>query len=161
MFTYKSPQNRTSTRTVEPLKLINYQGRWYLLAWCTLRQATRTFHLARITSPAIGTKITQPRQTTDQHLESSFGIFKGNPRYHAEILFTGTAAELVKNQIWHKKQKILESDGGVIIQVPISDYREIMAKILQYGSQAVVLKPNSLVDIISKETQKMTALYQQ
>ena len=43
-------QKKKHRRTVEPLKLINYQGRWYLSAWCLLRNAHRTFHVARISS---------------------------------------------------------------------------------------------------------------
>ncbi len=44
-------------------------------------------------------------------LDRSFGIFKGPPRYTAEILFTGTAAELIRNQVWHKDQVMVENIG--------------------------------------------------
>ncbi len=46
--TYRSPAKENTERSVEPLKLINYQGRWYLSAWCLLREGHRTFHVARI-----------------------------------------------------------------------------------------------------------------
>ncbi|HHB75232.1 MAG TPA: WYL domain-containing protein, partial [Desulfobulbus sp.] len=46
--TYRATTGRISKRTIEPLKLVNYQGRWYLLAWCMTKKDRRMFHLARI-----------------------------------------------------------------------------------------------------------------
>ena len=107
---YRSPSKQQTDRVIEPLKLINYQGRWYLSAWCLLRNDQRVFHLARIGSAKLGDKanlaIAATASSAD-NLDRSFGIFKGPPRYVAEILFTGTAAELVKNQVWHKDQHII------------------------------------------------------
>ncbi|MBU1565299.1 MAG: WYL domain-containing protein, partial [Proteobacteria bacterium] len=37
-----------TARTVAPLQLINHQGRWYLFAFCTLREDNRLFHIARV-----------------------------------------------------------------------------------------------------------------
>jgi predicted DNA-binding transcriptional regulator YafY len=157
--TYQSPRKETTTRILEPLKLINYQGRWYLLAWCTLRQATRTFHLARIKSPTIGAKISQSRKAIAEHLGNSFGIFKGTPCYHAEILFTGTAAELVKNQIWHKDQIVRETGQGVLFRLPVRDDREIVMKVLQYGGLAQVLSPTSLIKTIINHAKSIISTY--
>ena len=141
---YQSPANESTSRTVEPLKLINYQGRWYLSAWCLLRGGHRTFHVARIISAELNESSSSTHDLTDRELDRSFGIFKGPPCYTAEILFTGTAAELVKHQVWHKDQEIIERDESTILKIPVHDDREIMMKILQYGAQARVLQPKSL-----------------
>ncbi len=141
---YRSPSKQDTRRTIEPLKLINYQGRWYLSAWCLLREAHRTFHLARfIDAETTGCSRDEAR-TSSNDLDRSFGIFKGPPRYTAEILFTGTAAELVKNQAWHRDQEIHETSKGIILSLPVHDDREIVMKVLQYGAQAKVLQPDHL-----------------
>ena len=156
---YRTPQKKKTLRSIEPLKLINYQGRWYLSAWCTLRDDFRIFHLARILSTERGEKSHTRVRHEPEDLERSFGIFKGEPRYQAEILFTGTAAELVKNQIWHKNQSVKKTKEGIILKLPVSHDREIMMKILQYGSQAKVLKPQHLYGKIGKEIDLMVQIY--
>jgi len=152
---YQSLQMKKTTRIIEPLKLINYQGRWYLLAWCMLRQDYRIFHLARILQSGLGEKATITDRALPEELNHSFGIFKGSPLYDAEILFTGYAANLIRNQFWHKDQKIKKTKEGIILKLPVRDDREIIMKIMQYGSQAKVLQPPQLKEKIEEEIQKM------
>ncbi len=158
--TYQSPQKQSSNRTIEPLKLLNYQGRWYLYSWCALREAPRMFHLARISTAKRGEKTRTRRQYLSSELDQSFGIFKGKPVFLAKIRFSGTAAELVKRQIWHKEQ-LLESspNGSVLLTLPISDDREIKMKILQYGAQATVEAPPHLAQAIRSEALLISANY--
>lgn len=157
---YRSAAAEKSTRSIEPQRLINYQGRWYLLAYCLLRNDHRLFHMARIEHAATGKKRRGPaHQVNASYLDDAFGIFTGKIRYHAKIAFTGTAAELVRRQHWHENQVIEEIDNGITISLPVSDDREIIMKILQYGSSAKVLEPESLQNRVTLEIQKMTELY--
>ncbi len=153
--TYQSLQVQQTARVIEPLRLINYQGRWYLLCWCTLRRDYRIFHLARILQAQLGKNKSATDRTLPEELNHSFGIFKGSPLYNAEIRFTGYAAQLIKNQFWHKDQKIQETKSGILLKLPVRDDREILMKILQYGSQAEVLKPLQLKKKIEAEIRRM------
>jgi predicted DNA-binding transcriptional regulator YafY len=158
---YKSAQAKTSERSLEPLRLISYQGRWYLMAFCRLRQDIRLFHIARI----IAAKMTRTlfkrhsEDNFDSYLNSTFGIFKGKILYNATILFTSTAAELVRHQHWHKDQVVKSVNEGVLMNLPVSDDREIMMKILQYGSMARVIGPIELRQRIEKEIEKISRMY--
>ena len=156
---YRSPAKEHTGRTVAPLKLINYQGRWYLSAWCRLRNGHRTFHVARIVEARLAKKVFEAPESDAPELDRSFGIFKGPPRYTAEILFTGTAAELVKNQVWHGDQVTEETGAGTLLKIPVHDDREIVMKILQYGAQAKVLRPESLLRKTSREVALMMQMY--
>ncbi len=157
---YRSAQGGHTKRTLEPHRLINYQGRWYLLALCQLRKAIRLFHIARIREAAL-TKASyspSPREY-DSYLQNSFGIFKGETTYWAEIFFSSTAAELVRYQHWHKDQSLKMVKGGILLRLPVSDDREILMKVLQYGSMAQIISPKSLKDRLCAEIQKMHTLY--
>jgi len=159
---YRSPAGKPSERFIEPLKLVNYQGRWYILAWCCMRKARRMFHLARIISAAAtATKNEHSLPPDDDWLAGSFGIFKddASARYTAEILFTGTAADIVRNQRWHPQQRIKETQEGLVLQLPVADDRELLMKVLQFGHQARVLKPEELRKKISAEVVKMAGVY--
>lgn len=158
---YRSAQAKTSKRALEALRLINYQGRWYLLAFCQLRQDIRLFHIARISSAKM-TSTTFKRYSEDNfdsYLNSTFGIFKGEIRYHAQILFTSTAAELVRHQHWHKDQIVERVGEDILLHLPVNDDREIMMKILQYGAMASVISPVELRKRVESEAHKIADLY--
>lgn len=160
VFTYTSAMSHVSERTVEPLRMINYQGRWYLLAYCLLRCSHRMFHMARMQEVAIGAKRTGNAHPVPQsYLNDTFGIFAGKPKYQAVILFSGTAAEMVRRQHWHSKQKLETHKEGVILSLPVADDREIIMKILQYGHLARVLEPPELKRRIADEAIRIQAHY--
>jgi proteasome accessory factor B len=46
-------RGETTTRDVEPYGLYQKGGAWFLVGWCRLRRAIRTFHLGRIRSLAV------------------------------------------------------------------------------------------------------------
>lgn len=50
-------------------------------------------------------------------------------------------------------------EDGIILSLPVADDREIMMKILQYGSKAKVLEPLSLQKQITTEIAQMAHLY--
>jgi predicted DNA-binding transcriptional regulator YafY len=130
-----------------------------LRAFCSLREDTRLFHIGRINSAELTEDSVPPETDEPDQLSQSFGIFKGKPRYLAKILFTSTAAELVRNQYWHKDQRMLTVEEGVELQLPVSDDREIVMKILQYGAMARPLSPPELVKRVQNEIDAMVKLY--
>lgn len=158
---YRSIGGETSTRTVAPLQIINYQGRWYFYAFCYLRQENRLFHIGRVHKVELDDQFIPKEISLDRSmLGLSFGIFQGQPRYIAEILFTATAAELVENQRWHKDQETETVGKGLLLRLPVSDDRELVMKILQYGSMAQVLSPPELIQRLQTEIAAMTENYQ-
>ena len=160
--TYRGPGGRESGRDIDPLRLVNYQGRWYVLAWCLLRDSRRLFHLARISQAArTGERIAHALAPDDDWLSGSFGIFKGeaSARYVAEILLTGTAAEIVRHQRWHAEQKMQATKNGLLLRLPVTDDRELLMKVLQFGGQAQVLAPESLREKVRAEITNLAKLY--
>lgn len=45
---YTSRDGTTTTRDVEPVLFASTSGRWYLVGWCSLRDAMRWFAVSRI-----------------------------------------------------------------------------------------------------------------
>lgn len=157
---YAARGSTSSSRTIEPQRLCNYQGRWYLLAHCRLRRELRMFHLARITSAHLeNDRIAFRPGLEESYLQASFGIFKGERTTTAEILFTGAAAELVQHQHWHRDQQLEATSAGLLLRLPVSDDREIAMKVLQYGASARVLAPESLQQKVAGEIAAMATLY--
>lgn len=157
---YRPIGGTVSEREVAPLRIINYQGRWYFYGFCSLRRDNRLFHLARVQHAELSEEKTPETLVFDRHsLEASFGIFDGEPRYTAEILFTSTAAELVQHQRWHRDQETVIDDRGVLLRLPVNDDRELVMKILQYGASAKVLSPPELAARVKGEIKAMAENY--
>ncbi len=156
---YRSVKGELSSRHIDPLQLTNYQGRWYLFGFCHLRKSNRLFHIARISHAQKSEQPIADHTPDTDFMNNSFGIFTGESVYRATILFTSTAAELVRHQHWHKDQQIKQSEEGILMEIPVSDDREILMKILQYGQMAEVVAPPSLKKRVKDEISAMAAKY--
>lgn len=159
---YLQHDGQRSVRHLDPLKLINYQGRWYLLAWCHLRRERRLFHLSRIQHIALTQNPVHHRlEPDDPYLQGVFGIFKGTPQFSATIEFTGKAADIVRHQRWHNRQQCRETSRGIQFTLPVADDRELIMKVLQFGAQAKIISPPELQTKLQHEIEQMRFLYQE
>jgi predicted DNA-binding transcriptional regulator YafY len=156
----KQSDQPESKRCVDPLKLINYQGRWYLLAWCGLRLEKRIFHLSRISKiRATNQPIQHTLDSDDTYLTEVFGIFKGKVRFTATVALTGRAAEIVRRQHWHPDQQIESTATGILLRLPVADDRELIMKVLQFGDEAEVIAPETLRKKIKNKIEHMACCY--
>ena len=97
----------------------------------------------------------------DSYLDSSYGIFKGNALQEVKIKFSGVAANIVRNQRWHRDQVITETENGIIMSLPVADFQEVKMKVLKFGSGAQVLEPQKFRQDIEQEIRAMSDLYVQ
>jgi predicted DNA-binding transcriptional regulator YafY len=81
----------------------------------------------------------------DQHLAGSYGIFSGEPKGWATIVFSPKAARWVADEHWHSQQQgRMLPDGRYELKVPYSAARELLMDVLHYGSDAEIVEPASL-----------------
>lgn len=162
--TYYSPHsNKESKRDILPLHLLNYMGSWHLIAYCALRGALRTFVLSRIKKyEAIEGAIAIPADLppVKEYLRRNFGIFYGGDTMEVTLSFSPKVAGFVKEQIWHKSQKIEDrADGGIILKLPVGDLREIKREVLKFGAEVEVLGPEVLREEVKGEIERMREIY--
>ena len=150
---YLSAKAQRSERSVEPQRLVNYAGRWYLVAWDLLRAALRTFHLSRVEKLSIsGEHVASPpppgrdAASLEAFLAAGFGIFKGATTVEAKVRIRGPASALVARQSWHPKQRVERGVGNdgepyTDITVPVADWTELLGRVLSFGSAAEALSP--------------------
>jgi len=142
----RSTDERTR-RIVSPQRITHYRDNWYLDAWDHGRQALRSFAVDRISSaraldePAIE----MGKDELSQHLASSYGIFSGEPKGWATILFSPKAARWVADEQWHARQEgRFLADGRYELKVPYSASRELLMDVLHYGADAEIVGPPML-----------------
>ena len=61
------------------------------------------------------------------------------------LRFTPERSRWVKGELWHEDQRaVIETDGSLILTIPVSHEAEIMMEILKHGSQVEVVEPKWL-----------------
>ena len=163
-FDYNAPGTPdVSARKAEPHHMQHYMGSWVLIAWCTLRKDWRKFYLSRIETLQIEDETFTPRPLSEwqYQINESFGIFQGKETQLVKLKFNPFRSAWIKEQIWHPDQNMeTTQDGALILYLPVSDFREIKLKILQFGADVEVLEPKELRNLIQDEISKMAGVYE-
>jgi predicted DNA-binding transcriptional regulator YafY len=161
-FTYYSPATEEkSERMVEPYHLLNYMGTWHTIGYCHLRKEIRDFALSRISEAKVLAKSFKTPADFDfkKYFLSTFGLYKGKSTKEVILRFTPDKSKWIKDQIWHKNQKVkLLKDGSLEISFPVSDFSEIKREILKHGDAVMVIKPKSLRKLIKSEAINITKI---
>jgi predicted DNA-binding transcriptional regulator YafY len=149
---YSDIKGKRSNRKLDPLKLINYSGKWYLAAFCYKAKDYRNFSLKRISYIEIISEENSDRYNVheiDKIIESNFGIFKNRDTVKARIRFDKNGYYVVKDQLWHPDQKLAIDEEKKVaeMELPVSDYTEILGKVLSFGADAEVLEPKEFRDL--------------
>jgi predicted DNA-binding transcriptional regulator YafY len=136
-----------SERIVSPQVIVHYKENWYLVAWCHKADGLRMFALDSIEEAVLMKEPAKAvtKKLVEEIVGRDFGIYSGENRKLAKLLFTARQAPWVRSETWHKDQSgETTEDGGFLLTVPYSDPRELVLEILRYGPDVRVLEPTEL-----------------
>lgn len=157
-FDYYGESGQRTRRQVCPLRLWFKGSGWYLAAYCTQRNALRTFKLTRIKraipvqepfppeADACAPRLIPPK--VDPQIMESF-----------ELHVDGRMAYRVFDDFEEDEITPLE-DGGYLVRASFPPGAWTVSLILSYGEHAQVLAPAALRDRLAEKLQKMCGLYQ-
>ena len=149
-------------RTVSPQRLVHYRDNWYLDAWCHLRRGLRTFALDRIRRVRVLEEAAKavPEARLERYYARSYGIFGGEPRHEAVLVFTAERARWVAEERWHPEQRGRTlDDGRYELRIPYGDPRELVMDILKYGPDVEVVAPAELRRQVAERLRSALAAY--
>lgn len=148
---YSDQNNKKTIREVEPIKLVNYTGKWYLVAYCFEKKDVRLFAIARISKLIFTEKQFQNNYNlseVEEYLKNSFGLDYSNNPQIAKIKIYEPVATANKHIKWHKHQitkYVKDNDNGYLeITLPVGRYQEIIGRVLKFGEYAEILEPEDL-----------------
>jgi len=159
---YTMSRKKETRRKVAPYKIWFFDGTFYLIGNCGLREDVRIFALDRIkTIQHTDETFEMPDDfNMDDFMKSSFGVFHGEP-VRVRIWFAADIAEYIREKTWHETQKIeTQKDGSIIFEAEVAGTKEIEFWVLKWGAKARVLAPESLRDEIRSEIEAMREIYQ-
>jgi predicted DNA-binding transcriptional regulator YafY len=159
---YTMSRKKVTRRKVAPYKIWFFDGTFYLIGKCGLREDIRIFALDRIKSvEPIDESFEMPADfNVDDFMRSSFGVFRGDS-VRVKIWFAADIAEYIREKTWHDSQKIeVQEDGSIIFEAEVAGTEEIKFWLLRWGAKARILAPRSLWEEIRREAQAMLRNYE-
>ncbi|MGD9300685.1 MAG: WYL domain-containing transcriptional regulator, partial [Desulfobacterales bacterium] len=158
---YTMSRKSQTRRKIAPYKIWYFDGTFYLIANCGLREDIRIFALDRIKKLAITNESFETPEdfNIDEFMKPSFGVFHGKP-IQVRIWFASDIAEYIREKIWHNSQRIeSQNDGSIIFELEVAGTEEIKSWVLKWGAKARVLAPDALREEIRQEIAAMLANY--
>lgn len=149
-------------REIDPYHIVNFQGEWYIIAFCHSRQDIRTFALSRISEARLTDRVFFVPADFDFRAatRNRFGVQWSEKKYEVRIWFSSLAAPYIRERQWHEGQIIEENpDGSVIMSFTASHLLEIKRWVLSWGGLARALAPESLADEIVSELKRAAENY--
>lgn len=141
-------------RIVSPLKIVYFEGFWYLLAKDNERDKIITFRLDNINAVKKTSKYFSISDDVESILSESVNVwFSGKRDTKVLIKVDSSVAHYFKARNYFPMQEIIEesSDGDLLISSKVSDYREISTVLFSWLPNLLVLEPKEFVDKVSQQ----------
>ena len=159
---YSNSKAEEVVREVESHTLLSYQHRWYLIAWCRLRQAMRDFRVDRIRQMEVLDEVfaIPPEFNLDTYLGPAFGMYRGDRTYAVHVRFSPYQARWISEEYWHASQvMILRPDGWLDVMMQVTGLADVARWVLSYGAECEVISPPILRHRVAGEARRMTGIY--
>jgi predicted DNA-binding transcriptional regulator YafY len=145
-------------RQVDPYALVHRSGWWYLIGYCHMRQAMRTFRVDRIRELGLLDQEFQMEESFDIHayLETEF---KDQPVIKARLRFAPEAASFA---IALPGQESLQEnpDGSLEVILAAPDLNWLASMALSFANLVTILEPPELREQVREWALATAALYQ-
>ena len=143
---HKLSGDQAEDRTVQPYHLGCIENQWYLFGHDAARGAVRTFALPRIRGVGrTGGKFRRPKDfSLAKILDGSFAVFEGGGAKKVRIRFSGVAARLAGERVWHDSQKMTREGKALVLEMRVGLSPDLRQWILGWGDEAEVLEPPEL-----------------
>jgi predicted DNA-binding transcriptional regulator YafY len=137
----KSLTTRKGYSLVEPYKLINNKGIWYLAAWDNGR--LKSFSVTKLKAVVLAASTFAPRPGIDKELASSDGIWLGAQRQRVLLRVASAVADYFKRRQLIPNQVIeRELDGGdILVSTTVAQPDEVLPIVRYWIPHVLILEP--------------------
>jgi predicted DNA-binding transcriptional regulator YafY len=146
-------------RKIDPYALVFRAGLWYLVGYCHLRTAPRTFRVDRIQELTLLAQSFEMPDGFDvhQYLENEF---KDKPLIRARLQFIPEAAHIVisNRHIWESIKE--NTDGSLVATLTSPDLPWLAAMAMSFAHWVTVLEPPELREMVREWAQATVNQYE-
>lgn len=144
---YVNSNGNTTLRSIHPLKLLYKDKAWYVKAYCTIKEAFRTFKFNRIIDAVCLLENFTPIPYEDTQLQES--------RYNTIVLrFEKEVAYRVYDE-FDASQVKGQDEKCIVVEAKMPEDIWLIGYLLSFGNQVEVLEPLYLRDQLALEAKKI------
>ena len=142
-FDYEAHDGAATRRQIEPYGLMHTDGRWYLIGYCLMRKALRTFRLDRVSNLEIGVGTFRRPADFDarKHMQASMPFVQSEYQIDAWI---DMPVEEARRSFQPWRVALEEEDGGTRVRCGRDRLEMMAAMLLSMGRRIVVHSPKEL-----------------
>lgn len=142
-FTYCSARGDVTARTVEPHTLVLKEQKWYLYAFCALRNGFRLFKLTRIKDLKVLDAGFRRREINLEELPWDKGW--DAPQNLVKLVLRFDAGMRILAEDWFGVENVRPDEaGGCIVEAVLPEDEWLCGFILSFGHRVEVLEPEGL-----------------
>lgn len=159
-------RDEVTERTVDPMRLVSVDGRWYLEGWCHLAEAVRLFRLDRMVDASLGADAAPlPSEAVPRDLAE--GLFRPREQDLTVVLELQPAARWVAD--YYPVEQATElgpaGDGGsagdgpgvLRVELRTPDPGWVVRLALRLGGRGRVVSPPSVVAAVREQAEAALA----
>jgi proteasome accessory factor C len=156
---YVPTRDERTERTVDPMRLLLVDGRWYLEAWCRRVEGVRLFRLDRVDDVAIlDEPAAPPPQAQERDLDN--GVYQPEPDAPAVRLRLSRGARWVADYYpVDSATPVEDPPGGLAITLRTADLAWARRLVASLGGAAIVDEPSALADEVAADARAALARY--
>ncbi|WP_020421423.1 YafY family protein [Amycolatopsis sp. ATCC 39116] len=157
-FRYSSRGSEDLERTVEPVRMVATNRRWYLMAWDLDRDDWRTFRLDRMREVTATTWRFRPREHPDPVAYVQRSVSAAPYRYLAKVRLRASAEE-VRDLVPPQVGRVEEDRDGWCLLVAGGDQLDWLAvHVARLGYEAEILEPPQLREAAARLAERVAAM---
>ena len=149
---YDDERHDVYTTTIQPLKIVNFEGFWYLVA---LRDdVLKKYYLKNISNPKLTNTTFEKDSELDTLLERSISVWfqKGVEPFEVKLFAKKSCAKYFKRRpLPTQKIDSLNSDGSMEFSIEITHEMEILPIIKYWIPNLFVLEPKWIEEMIEED----------
>ncbi|MBV9845101.1 MAG: YafY family transcriptional regulator [Kutzneria sp.] len=148
---YTASRDESSSRTVDPMRLLLVEGRGYLEGWCRQAQGVRLFRLDRIDAVETLDETAAPPPCAEP-TDVSAGLFRPAADHEAAVLLLEPDGRWIAE--YYAVDEVTELAGGRCrVVMRYTDPAWMVRLVLGAGGQAVVLGPPTLAERVRERAE--------
>ena len=143
---------------LKPLKIVNYEGFWYLIALDARNETLKKYYLKNIKQISMKEAGFTTDTKLDELLENSISVWfnEGVEPYRVTLELSSVIAKYFKRKPLSKTQRIedLREDGSMVVSVEITDDMEIIPFVKYWMPHVIVVEPDSIQEKIIQDVEE-------
>ncbi|WP_370893154.1 helix-turn-helix transcriptional regulator [Janibacter sp. GXQ6167] len=152
-----SSRDERTERDVDPMRVVAYDGHWYLEGWCHRAQDVRLFRTDRIEEvEVLDVPGTPPAEAVARDL--SAGLYQGSDQDVHAVVRLAPGARWVAD--YYPVTDSREEGDDLVVTLPASDLDWLARLIVGLGDQAQILAPPEAIAAVAERAQAALSLYQ-